>query len=427
MKELIEYNLIYGRLLTVSEPYLIERYNKALEAFGLPRTKLGSFQIDMSGHSPQIADELDVTFYLEQDISRRRFIIVAPEQENLPMIGTRFSNTAALLHVFFEKNRRVIQAATIKDVLFGEIDDNLVEIQDITDLLAIEQVTFRVLSSEETLFKAEKLRRRIDRLMTVQGAWRDDEMLEEMVDLARVTGDIRTNDLVPDQLVFRHESYFLDHFGGVYVFKDGKKFTMVCDSKAPGFRRASPWKVDYIAIDDKAAVYDFLSRSGRIQLPQASWLKDSGYIDHRRRMAMQSLMHQTDPSLDVAGMTETQFQTWAFKHSPVVDKDPVLTFLHGIERGLSDGRPPMVEGLRPRERFMVIRAKPSHVDRWVVSRLISTFVPSDYVSRFVFDKAGFYNTYNAYDSRFKDLVVKELAEGYLEDKKGLRERLYGFA
>lgn len=427
MNELIQYNLIYGRLLTVSEPYLIERYNKALEAFGLPKTKLSSFQIDMSGHSPQIAEEMDVTFYLEKDISRRRFIIVAPEQENLPVIGTRFSNTAALLHVFFEKNRRVIQAATIKDVLFGEIDDNLVEITDITDLLAIEQVTFRVLSSEETLFKAEKLRRRIDRLMTVQGAWRDDEMIEEMVELARVTGDIRTNDLVPDQLVFRHESYFLDHFGGVYVFKDGKKFTIVCDEKAPGFRRASPWKVDYIAIDDKSAVYDFLARSGRIQLPQASWLKDSGFIKHRKRMAMQSLMHETDQSLDIASMTETQFQTWAFKHSSVVDRDPVLNFIHNIERGLSDGRPPMIETLRPRERFMVVRAKPNHADRWVVSRLISTFVPSDFVSRFVFDKTGFYNTYNAYSDTFKELVVKELAEGYLEDKKAMRERLYGFS
>jgi hypothetical protein len=45
----------------------------------------------------------------------------------------------------------------------------------------------------------------------------------------------------------------------------------------------------------------------------------------------------------------------------------------------------------------------------------------------VFDKAGFYNTYNAYSATFKDLVVKELADGYLEDKKGLRERFYGFA
>ena len=32
--------LIYGRLLPVSEPHLIERYNKALVAFGLQPTKL---------------------------------------------------------------------------------------------------------------------------------------------------------------------------------------------------------------------------------------------------------------------------------------------------------------------------------------------------------------------------------------------------
>ena len=45
--------LIYGRLLTVDEPHLIERYNKALVAFGLKPTKLKSFQIDRTGFSPR--------------------------------------------------------------------------------------------------------------------------------------------------------------------------------------------------------------------------------------------------------------------------------------------------------------------------------------------------------------------------------------
>ena len=44
--------LIYGRLLTVDEPHLIDRYNKALAAFGLKPTKLKSFQIDRTGFSP---------------------------------------------------------------------------------------------------------------------------------------------------------------------------------------------------------------------------------------------------------------------------------------------------------------------------------------------------------------------------------------
>ncbi len=427
MEELIEYNLVNGRLLTVSEPHLIERYNRALEAFGLPKTKLGEFQIDMMGHSPQVAEEIGIPLYLEQNISKRLFILLTPEQESLPVIGTRFSNTAGLLHVFFEKNSRAVRLATIKDVLYGEIDDNLLVIDDITDLLSIEQVEFRVLSSEDVLAKADKLRRRIDRLMDVPSAWRDDNMINEMIDLARVTGDIRTNDLVPDQLVFRHNSYFLDHFGGVYVFIDNKKFTIICDSRAPGFRRASPWKVDYIAIDDKHAVYEFLARSGRIQLPQASWLKNTGFIAHREKMVVHGIMHAVDPSLDLASMGEKEMRAWAYKNSAILERDPVIAFLHDIERGFSEGRPPQIDRMTDDMKFLVIRAKPNHADRWTTNRLIASFVPSDYVSRFIFDKQGFYLTYNAYAPTFKDLVVKELVEGYLTDKKAAREGLYGFS
>ena len=427
MNELIEYNLIYGRLLTVSEPHLIERYNRALEAFGLPTTTLGEFQIDMMGYSPQIAEEIGVPMYLEQNISKRLFILITPEQENLPVIGTRYSNTAGLLHVFFEKNNRAIRLATIKDVLYGEMDDNLLAIEDITDLLSIEQVEFRVLSAEDILVKADKLRRRIDRLMEVPGAWRDDGMINEMIDLARVTGDIRANQLVPDQLVFRNSSYFLDHFGGVYVFADGKKFTIICDSRAPGFRRASPWKVDYIAIDDKRAIFEFLARSGRIQLPQASWLKNSGLMDHREKMAVHGIMHNADPSLDIAAMSEKEMRAWSYKNSTLLERDPVIAFLHDIDRGFAEGRPPQVEHISDDMKFLVIRAKPNHADRWTTNRLISSFIPSDYVSRFIFDKQGFYLTYNAYSQTFKNLAVKELAEGYLQDKKALREGLYGFS
>jgi hypothetical protein len=44
MKRLYDNELIFGRLLTVSRPHLIERYNKALKAFGLPATALESFR-----------------------------------------------------------------------------------------------------------------------------------------------------------------------------------------------------------------------------------------------------------------------------------------------------------------------------------------------------------------------------------------------
>ena len=48
-------------------------------------------------------------------------------------------------------------------------------------------------------------------------------MLNRMVELAKITGDIRENALVPDQLVFRHDAFWANHFGGVYVFLDEKR------------------------------------------------------------------------------------------------------------------------------------------------------------------------------------------------------------
>ena len=72
--------LMYGRLLPVEEPHLVERYNKALTAFGLKPTKLKSFEIDRTGFSPQVAEELGDPDYLDPNQVNRRFIILTPSR-----------------------------------------------------------------------------------------------------------------------------------------------------------------------------------------------------------------------------------------------------------------------------------------------------------------------------------------------------------
>ena len=110
MDLLRENELIWGRLLPVDQPHLIERYNKALVAFGLRPTALKSFDIDRSGFSPQVADELGDPQYLDPHEINRRFIILTPAQQDLPVVHTAFSNTSQLLYEFFDKNRRAIDA-----------------------------------------------------------------------------------------------------------------------------------------------------------------------------------------------------------------------------------------------------------------------------------------------------------------------------
>ncbi|WP_026617982.1 DUF6638 family protein [Ensifer aridi] len=425
MKRLLEAELIYGRLLDISEPHLIARYNKALEGFGLRPTALERFSIDMTGFSPEIAEELGDRDYLDPNRVNRRFIILTPAQAELPVVHTSFSNTAALMHEFFNANSRAINAVTIKDALYGEIEDSVSVIEDIDDLLSINEVRFRVLSAEDMLGKATELRELIDRLKKVPNAWADDAMLERMVELAKTTGDIRQNALVPEELVFRHEAYWANHFGGVYVFLDEKTTTVICDPSVPGFRRSRPWQVSYIAITDYARIYDFLATTSRLQLPQASWVQESGLFQHRADMVVRGLINEVDPNADLMNADRIWLQTWIHRNAALVTRDGIYSFLQEMSRAIAATGTISMQEVAPENRFLLVRAAPRHPDQWLVNRLISQLTPRDFVSRFVFDKQGFYESYERYSEKFREYVVATLTDTYLRDKAAFRHKLYG--
>jgi hypothetical protein len=417
--------LIYGRLLPVEEKHLIERYNKALKAFGLKPTKRNSFEIDRTGFSPQIAEELDDPFYLDPNEVNRRFIILTPSQIDLPVVHTAFSNTSQLIYEFMSRNSRAIDALTIKDVIYGEIEDSVSKVEDIEDLLSIHQVEFRVLSAEDVLGKASELGRLIDRLKQEPDAWRDNQMLERMVELAKVTGDIRENALVPDQVIFRHNAFWTSHFGGLYVFIDADVTTVISDPSAPGFRRSRPWQVSYLSIHDADKVFRFLASTARIELPRASWIETSGYLEHRAEMAIRALISQAEPTREIGNADKVWLQTWIHSNADIINRDGTFPFLNAAKREISQLGQLRIENVEPLHRFLVVRAKPDHPDAWLTNRLISDFVPFDFVSRYVFNKQGFYKDYEGYGEAQRAAVVDTLKTTYLKDEEAFRARLYG--
>jgi len=417
-------DLIYGRLLTVDEPHLIERYNKAMTAFGLKPTKLKSFQIDRTGFSPEIAEECGAD-YLDPNEVNRRFIILTPAQIGLPVVHTAFSNTSQLMFEFMTKNQRAIDALTIKDVIYGEIEDSVSKVEDIEDLLSINQVEFKVLSAEDVLGKAAELGKMVDRLKQEPDAWRDDAMLKRMVELAKVCGDIRENALVPDQVIFRHNAYWTSHFGGLYVFIDPDVTTVISDPAAPGFRRSRPWQVSYLSIRDADAVFRFLSSTGRIELPRASWIEQSGYLEHRAEMVVRGLIRDAEPDRNLSDVDKIWLQTWIHGHADLIAKDGNFPFLNAAKREINQFGQLRIEDIAPQQRFLVVRARPDHPDAWLTNRLISDFVPADFVSRYIFNKQGFYRDYEGFSQAWRSHVVDVLKTTYLKDKAGFRARLYG--
>ncbi|TPI36248.1 hypothetical protein FJW07_21610 [Mesorhizobium sp. B3-1-9] len=417
--------LIYGRLLTIDEPHLIQRYNKALAAFGLEPTKLASFQIDRTGFSPEIAEECGDYDYLDPNEVNRRFIILTPSQIDLPVVHTAFSNTSQLMFEFMSKNQRAIDALTIKDVIYGEIEDSVPKVNDIEDLLSINQVEFKVLSAEDVLGKAAELGKLVDRLKQEPDAWRDNAMLQRMVDLAKVCGDIRENALVPDQVIFRHNAYWTSHFGGLYVFVDPDMTTVISDPAAPGFRRSRPWQVSYLSINDADKVFRFLAATGRLDLPRASWIEASGYLEHRAEMVVRALIRDAEPNRNLTDVDKVWLQTWIHGHADLIAQDGNFPFLNAAKREIAQFGHLKIEDVPPRQRFLVVRAKPDHPDAWLTNQLISDFVPQDFVSRYVFNKPGFYKDYDGFSDAWRSHVVDVLKTTYLKEKAAFRARLYG--
>ena len=68
-----------------------------------------------------------------------------------------------------------------------------------------------------------------------------------------------------------------------------------------------------------------------------------------------------------------------------------------------------IEEVQPKHRFLVVRAKPDHPDAWLTSRLISDFVPFDFVARYVFNKQGFYRDYENFDRKKRGNVTVPVA------------------
>ena len=425
MKLLLEHKLIYGRLLTVNEPHLVERYRKAMKAFGLKATKLKQFQIDRTGFSPEVAKELGNDDYMDPHGVNRRFIILTPDQSELPVVHTQFSNTDELMYEFFKANERALNVLTIKDVIYGEIEDNVFEVSSIDDLLEIEQVEFKLSTADKLLGKASEMKAMMDRLIKEPEAWRDNELLTKMVEYSKVTGDIRTNELLPDSLVFRHDTFWASHFGGTYVFNDDKdQITVISDPDAKGFKRSRPWQVSYIDIHDADRVFHFLEDTGRMDKPRGSWIERSGLLQARLDMCAIWLAFENNKKFKGHNLSERDLKRWISANWDEVERDGNIPLLIDVMEQVANWSNIDMDDIPAEGRFLISRANPEHEDRYLVNRLISEFIDFDFISLFIYNKPKFYAEYRGWSEGFREHVVKDISNTYMKDRRGLRNKLY---
>ena len=79
MEKLKEESLYGGELVAIKGA-LVERYNQCLNIIGKTPTKLSAFSIDGIGWSPEVAEEKDDLYYLNNGEANPHAIIITPQQ-----------------------------------------------------------------------------------------------------------------------------------------------------------------------------------------------------------------------------------------------------------------------------------------------------------------------------------------------------------
>lgn len=427
MKELIEHGLMFGGLKRIDELHLVARYNKALEALRLAPTSLDSFHVDATGYSPEIAHERGDEHYLDPRGINRLFILLGPDQHDLPIIRAEFSAEQIVLRRFMEANRLAIETLTLNDAMFGEMENRILEVTGPADILAIRAVTFDVHSVEGTLEAAQKLEKTVARFEAEPEAWRNTALMGEIVDGARHCGDIRRNGIIPSELEFPWPDVtWTSHFGGCYVVRGAGRAYLFGDRErlAP-----LPGGAEAFALDDEQAVIRALEQVDSLEPVNPWWLSASGIVEHRIAMLVAWLLGGAGIADPIAALDERQLPRLIHQHLDVLKQDARFRALTDLRAALGNARG---NTLALAQGLLVRRALPEHPDVWDVNRLISEFVRFDLVTLFMINKPRFYEVYATLGPAMRKFAVAAIeaiyhprGEHVLRHKHAVRERFFG--
>ncbi len=417
MKRLIEKGLMFGNLVHISSPALVERYNRALQHLAGKSTALTDFHVDISGYSPEVGQELDDPLYLNPNGVNRQFILLTTEQKRAPLLNVKFSTSRDILREFIEMNEAQLFALTATDAVAGELVNSVLKLTTPRDLLTLRKIEIEADTVGGTLRKAEQLAGMVEQFKTEEDAWFDDVLIAKMIETARDTGDVTRNPVRLRHTAFDQPNFWTAHFGGLYLFPDlDHPAAISMDNPSVDL------PMDYVFhADQRNQIAKFLNYNDLVETIIEARGVDSAAI-LQQKMDFLTIAAAADAGVDLTGLDRRDMRRLARNHA-----DQLPEAYHGLAqllRWATEGGPwPRITSDHP-AYFYTLRAA-NTPNRDLVNMLLAELAPLDPRQMFICHKELFYRTYSSWPESKKAFVADFLAREYQVDKAGARAALFG--
>lgn len=418
MKRLIEKGMMFGNLIRVDSPVLVERYNRALKSLTGKQTKLAEFHVDISGYSPEVGTELGDELYLNPKGVNRQFILLTTEQGTAPLLAAKFSTSRGILKQFIEKNRAQLFALTARDAVAGELVNSVYSVETAAKLFDIRKVHVEADTTSGTLATGKKLGAMIDRFKTEDGAWFDDVLIAQMIGLAKETGDVTRNPIQLEEMVFSQENFWTSHFGGMYVLRGVQHPAVIATSD----KDLGEVPIEHVfGMHDRGAIAKFLKLNDLVEpIVEARGLDAAAILHQKMDFVVASVAAEMGE--DLAGATRRELRTLGRRYAGKLPEawQGMAALARWAEE---DGAWPRITSDHD-AYFYTLRAK-DHADADLVNMLLAELCPLDVRQLFICHKEAFYTAYATWPDEKRAYVVDFLDREYQVDKAGTREALFG--
>jgi len=419
MKRLIEKGLMFGNLVPVNSPALVERYNRALTHLTGKTTALTDFHVDISGYSPEIGHELDDHLYLNPNGCNRQFILLTTEQKTAPLLNAQFSFSRGILRQFIEANESKLFALTTRDAVAGELANSVFDLSRPVRLFDIRRINVEADTTAGDVANARALTSRIERFRNEEDAWWDDVLIAEMIGLARQTGDVTRNPVDLDPVTVDCANYWSAHFNGVYLFRDVAHPALISVG-APDALGKLPME-HVFGLEEHNRVARFFELNQLVEPIVKARNVDAAAI---LRQKMDFILVDVAATLghDLGSATRRDLRMLARQLGSALPAafHGLADLLRWVEGG---GDWPRISSEHP-AYFYTLRATPTE-NRDLVNQVLAELTPLDVRQLFICHKTLFYQLYQGWSDSKRGFVADFLHAEYQVDKAGTRAALFG--
>jgi hypothetical protein len=419
VKRLIEKGLMFGNLVPVESPVLVDRYNRALKHLTGKVTALTEFHIDISGYSPEIGDELDDDLYLNHNGVNRQFILLSTEQKTAPLLNVKFSTSRGILRQFITENETQLFALTARDAVAGELVNSVYAVDTPEKLFDIRKITIEADTTSGTVATAAKLTGLINRFKTERDAWWDDVLIAEMIGLAQITGDLTRNPVALKAMTFQQDNFWTSHFDGLYLFRSLENPALIASGDKARLGQL-PIKT-VMDFRDRSAIARFLQSNDLVEpIVEARGVDAAAILHQKMDFIVAEVASVMGEKLE--GVTRRDLRALGRRYANLLPPD--WQGLAALARWAEDGGDwPRITSDHP-AYFYTLRAK-ARPDADLVNMLLSELSPLDIRQLFICHKEAFYRAYQGWSEPKRAYVVDFLAREYMVDKAGTRAALFG--